>query len=800
MTRDVDFEIGAEVSPLKQKLREASDAVKSFAREGEASISGMTGPLGALQEKFVMIGAVLAGGEVFRAAVDVTANFTKESINLGRALGISATEASNYIAALEDVDVSQEEFVGAAKALSKELKNNEGALQGMGLKTRDAAGNLRPLNELTVEGIEILNDYKGGTDRAVAATVLFGKKFELTSNLVELNSQTVRDNAELQRALAAIVGQESVEAWGAFDSAGDKAALTLKAVQVAIGNALLPVLTDLANWFVAVGPAAITVVRGALGGLVAAFHLVTTGVTVLWETINAMVVTVAEPIRGLVSAIGRAMTGDFAGAGAAIMGIGANISGAWGQAFDVMAGKAQATRDRIWALFATPTDSAPASGEGKSAAGLVKPEKEAKDKKAKKEADPSFMPYYEAALAERKRLSSEEDALREYTKAEELAYWQSLLDAAQLHGKDRVAIEKKVSDLTVQVRREEAKEKLALDAEVSRNRDAMAMGRVDAAQAAAQAALDMEQITKVQMAALEIDFENQRWAIQKAGQTERIALAEADPNASPAELARVKNQMLEIEQRHQIAVSSLNGKFRAEQVSATMQVWGDLGDRMSGLWDKGIQAMMNGTLTWRNSFRAVGTEMVGWFANNVVGKMLKDWVAGEVKKLAMKMGFLAQETVAQTGASAAVVGVKTTEATAVTAANAVEAGTGAAASVSSIPYIGPIMALAAMTSVFAAVMAMGSRKSAAKGYDIPRGVNPLVQTHEEEMILPSKYANVIRGLAESGGQAQAAPAAASFSPTISVTAMDSRDVNRALRQGGALDKALRGMRRDFVKI
>ena len=34
MTRDVDFEIGADVSPLKQKLREARDAVKSFADEG----------------------------------------------------------------------------------------------------------------------------------------------------------------------------------------------------------------------------------------------------------------------------------------------------------------------------------------------------------------------------------------------------------------------------------------------------------------------------------------------------------------------------------------------------------------------------------------------------------------------------------------------------------------------------------------------------------------------------------------------------------------------------------------------
>jgi lambda family phage tail tape measure protein len=41
--------------------------------------------------------------------------------------------------------------------------------------------------------------------------------------------------------------------------------------------------------------------------------------------------------------------------------------------------------------------------------------------------------------------------------------------------------------------------------------------------------------------------------------------------------------------------------------------------------------------------------------------------------------------------------------------------------------------------------------SAAGGYDIPAGVNPLVQTHAEEMILPKGYADVIRGLANKGG-------------------------------------------------
>ena len=40
---------------------------------------------------------------------------------------------------------------------------------------------------------------------------------------------------------------------------------------------------------------------------------------------------------------------------------------------------------------------------------------------------------------------------------------------------------------------------------------------------------------------------------------------------------------------------------------------------------------------------------------------------------------------------------------------------------------------------------------AAAGFDVPAGVNPLTQLHEKEMVLPSKYADVIRGLANTGG-------------------------------------------------
>jgi len=121
-------------------------------------------------------------------------------------------------------------------------------------------------------------------------------------------------------------------------------------------------------------------------------------------------------------------------------------------------------------------------------------------------------------------------------------------------------------------------------------------------------------------------------------------------------------------------------------------------------------------------------------------------------------------------------------------AKAADAGAGAASAMASIPYVGPVLALAAMASVFGAVSGMKSSvptASAAGGYDIPGTVNPIVQAHAREMILPARYADVIRGMAD-GGQAQAAtPIHIHGQPDDSIKLRD-------------LPRVLRGLQRDFV--
>src|SRR4029077_6432553 len=78
------------------------------------------------------------------------------------------------------------------------------------------------------------------------------------------------------------------------------------------------------------------------------------------------------------------------------------------------------------------------------------------------------------------------------------------------------------------------------------------------------------------------------------------------------------------------------------------------------------------------------------------------------------------------------------------------AGTGAAdayKAVVGIPYIGPFIAPAAAAVAYAGISAF----SAAGGFDIPPGVNPLTQLHASEMVLPANLAQGVRNMTAQGG-------------------------------------------------
>ena len=256
----------------------------------------------------------------------------------------------------------------------------------------------------------------------------------------------------------------------------------------------------------------------------------------------------------------------------------------------------------------------------------------------------------------------------------------------------------------------------------------------------------MVDFAELLLRSVELQFNQARLQAEVDLIAAKIEAAKADPTTSPADLERLEQQLAEVRARYALQAADL----ARQQAAETESIWSQLGDRMSGLWDKGIQALMNGTLTWKNALQSVLAEVVGVFGT-ASKKVVGDWLADQARALAQQISLMAQKRVAEKSAASETISTKAAETSAVVGSDAAQAATGAAKSQAGIPYIGPVLAIAAMAAMFAAVSAMGKRKSAMGGYDIPKGVNPLTQLHEEEMVLPKQFANVIRGMAGEGG-------------------------------------------------
>jgi len=732
--------LGGDISPLQKKLNEAKEDLQRFGTAGESAFSGTLGPLSALQSKFVAIGALLAGGAVFKEAIAETIKLTEESTKLGDALGISAGEASILREALEQGNTSQDEFVAAAKGLLKQVKQNEAGLNDMGLKTRDAAGELRPLTELTMDAIKVLNGYRAGTDRAIAGQELFGKGFEMTSNLARMNQKDIKETQAQMEALGMVVSEESTAAWKEYDNSTDQANTTLKALKTTIGGALLPVLSKMSDAFVSAGPPLVKFTQ-----LVAESFL---AIIDLFRLVKQAFVSVGSDIGAVAAAAGFALKGDFSGAMNVFKARAADAYNETKRLKDLWEGTGDSFLGKFRTLQSARAEPAPDDSDKKSAAGLIKNKNKNGDaKKSGAEKDPmdqSFLSTYEARLAEIKNLYEQEDGLRQFSKSQELAYWQELQQTYTLTAKDELAVAKRTTALKLEIRRAEAKDLRAIDALGVESRRAAAMGQVAVDEQAAQFALENGQITQKQLIQIEEEFARRKFEIEYQALLQRIELAKNDPTASPIALAQLKEQMLQVERDYLIRRNFLQHEATAESGA----IWASFTGSIEGLWDKGIQSLLNGTLTWRNAFRAIGAEMASWFAIEVVGKKVKGWVIGEAAQTSATVAGTKARTLAETLASKNSVTLWAATAVKNIMTSAWEAMAGAWKAMVGIPVIGPALGVIAAGVAFKGVSALAKNVSSAEGgYDIPSGVNPLTQLHEKEMVLPKEYANVIRSLA-----------------------------------------------------
>lgn len=356
---------------------------------------------------------------------------------------------------------------------------------------------------------------------------------------------------------------------------------------------------------------------------------------------------------------------------------------------------------------------------------------------------------------------------QEWDLAREAEYWRAKLATVDANGKTGQKIREKILTLEDQLSKQSTEAKMNQVAEWEK----LDKHKLEMEKDAADQALAAGRISQLERLDMEIEFENRRYQIAYDALQERIALAEQDPTYSQTAIDKLKAQMGELGQGHERTQAKNEGKRENQRRKDAPNVMEMLQDGGKNVWQEAQQqmsqaftAMLTRTQSFRQAMNGFFKSMGQTFIQEMVTKPLMGLMRRMVQESAIyKMIFGTKETL-ETAAAAKTAATKATETTAVVGSNAVQAASGAAASQASIPYVGPILAVAAMAAMMAAVMGLmggggGSQTtttttripSAAGGWDIPAGINPLTQLHENEMVLPAEHAQTIREMAGQQG-------------------------------------------------
>ncbi len=461
---------------------------------------------------------------------------------------------------------------------------------------------------------------------------------------------------------------------------------------------------------------------------------------------------------------------------------------------------------------------------------------------------------------------------KEFPKDQEAQYWADLLANHKLSANDRIAVEKKYQDALAALRKESEGKQLdalkfeqqqfsnnldiqlnfakQIQAETSRyygesskeaqkaRQDVEALqarigardygyaqkniehdktsdlSDIDLEEQEAQQRQQLGEMSQRKLLAMEIQFENQRYQVQKEAIQKRLALwdqynKETGGNANPEDRMKAMDDQQTLDTSH----TKTMGQIGFDQKALSLQPFQNFRDGMQSLWQKGLQSMMQGTLTWRSAIQGVYGALGNAFSQ-MLSKQLAEWSMHLAMKLAKALGYgvldvtqtqsteaaksgaVAAGQALQTEAAAAGATIRgTTETAEALGTIAKSAPAAEAKTMASVPFPYNI---AAGAGVFALIMGLSSKvASASGGYDIPAGINPLTQLHEQEMVLPAKYANVIRDMAAGGGSGQSGSSGDTHFHTH-VTAVDARSVQKLfMDHRSSLHDAMKASIRDF---
>jgi hypothetical protein len=764
-------ELKAMSEEAKASMKGTESATEQFANILKANMKGVSGAVEGVKIAWAQLAVIFEAGRFLKSAVIDTVKMTVESQALGRTLGISATQASYLKVAIDGVHGTTQQYQAMVKGLDQQLKTNEKAMNHFGLETRDASGHLKNQQDLVMDGLDVLRTYKEGTDRNIAAQKLFGRGVQVSSEMLLLNKERMKEAKEKADALGLAVGSDDVAASDKFRAAMLSVHEIIDGVKKAIGSALLPVLDDLAEWFTSYGPQALMAIKGSIDIVITGFSGIALVVKVVRELVMLAFRQMGSAASGFGSVLMAVIHGDLAGAKDAAAKMAADMNTNINATFSSIVDKASATGTAITSMWSKLANGAPVKDSGDPGAGGT--EDADISKKGKKPKDHSAAEARKAA-AEAKRLAKEKyDAVMEGYKGEEQAAKDNLGKILEIQRKELTSAiamygakskqAEQAANRIAETERKIAEQGVRMDLMRSESHRRMQMALIDADERHAQQSAQLGDTTVQTLIQQEMKYEEMRFQLTMQGLQEEAA-ANVD---RVEEHTQTLLKMEELSAAHALKEAELRTNAAIDQTMTARRVEGV----MSGAFSNAIMGMINKTMTFKQAMKSMFSSIL-----QGVVQMLAQWAAKQAAHyLILKAMNLAHHLANKAVEKAAAASSITT--------SAARAGAQGTASFAGAPWPVDMGAGAFGLQMAALAGSYGAGIAAEKGYDVPVGVNPVTQLHQKEMVLPAAQADVIRGMAEGG--------VGGGGVTYNVHAMDSHSILETLRRNpSALGNAM----------
>ncbi len=258
-------------------------------------------------------------GESYKSEnIDAVIALNKEVMVLQEGLQLSADHASALNEALKAAGTDSKTYVDTMQAATRAAHDNTDELDRLGVKYQDANGHILAQHDILVNAKNALDEYTVGYDRNAAAAAIGVGSYKAVSDAVAITTTKIEEAGQRLVDYNLIIGprtQEAVTAYQASMTAFNRELdLTAQGFKKAVGDQIMPLLTDLADFFRDGWPSVVNVFRYSMATLISILYGLKESAYLVSEAVIQAFKAIGDAVSRVVGAIAKAATGDITGA------------------------------------------------------------------------------------------------------------------------------------------------------------------------------------------------------------------------------------------------------------------------------------------------------------------------------------------------------------------------------------------------------------------------------------------------------------------------------------------------------